>query len=270
MNLHDNLPHFSVITIVLNAEKTIERTIQSVLKQDYPDIEYVIIDGGSTDGTLKIIDKYKDRIAKVISEKDHGIADAFNKGIRNSTGKWIGILNADDWYDDGVLALIASRLHDDTDILTAKTRFWRGPKSSYIFHADPDKIELDTTIGHQSTFVKRSVYDRLGLYRVDLKYASDYDFFLKAKLAGMKFKNLDMVIANMQDEGVSDTQWKHVYAEVAQVQSQRLNKPIRARARFFYKVIRTSVSRSLTQLGLESVVAYYRRHHSILRKDRDL
>ena len=90
----------SIITVAYNAAGTIEDTIRSVLAQTYPDIEYIVIDGGSTDGTVGIIDRYRDRVAQVVSERDEGIYDAMNKGIRLATGEVIGILNSDDFYVD--------------------------------------------------------------------------------------------------------------------------------------------------------------------------
>lgn len=88
----------SVITVCYNSANTIEKTIKSVISQDYGDIEYIIIDGGSNDGTLDIIDKYKDKISILISEPDKGIYDAMNKGIRIASGEIVGMINSDDWY----------------------------------------------------------------------------------------------------------------------------------------------------------------------------
>ena len=90
-------PKISIVTVCLNSEKTIERTIQSVLSQSYNNIEYIIIDGGSTYGTLDIVNKYKDKVSYVISEKDNGVYDAFNKGLKVFTGELIGFVNSDDY-----------------------------------------------------------------------------------------------------------------------------------------------------------------------------
>src|ERR1035437_3828099 len=104
----------SIITAAYNSSLTIEDTIKSVLDQDYPDIEYIIIDGGSTDGTMDIVNKYKDRIAKIVSEKDEGMYDAMNKGIKLATGDVIGILNSDDVYtSNDVIRTIVDKLKAD-------------------------------------------------------------------------------------------------------------------------------------------------------------
>ena len=89
----------SIVTVCYNSAATIEHTIQSVLSQSHDNIEYIVVDGGSTDDTLNIIDKYKNKLSKVISEPDHGIYDAMNKGIKNATGEIVGILNSDDFYE---------------------------------------------------------------------------------------------------------------------------------------------------------------------------
>jgi len=97
----------SVITVCFNAKVDLQRTLESVISQDYSDYEYIIVDGGSTDGTLEVVEKYRDRLNVVVSEPDHGIADAFNKGIRLSSGDIIGILSAGDLYDIGSLSAVA-------------------------------------------------------------------------------------------------------------------------------------------------------------------
>ena len=101
-------PLVSIVTIVYNGEKHLEQTIQSVLNQTYSNIEYIIIDGGSKDNTINIIEKYSDRLAYWISEKDNGISDAFNKGIAKSTGEIVGLINADDWYDFDAIKHVVS------------------------------------------------------------------------------------------------------------------------------------------------------------------
>lgn len=263
-------PKITVVTIVLNAAKTLEQTIQSVLNQNYENLEYIIIDGGSTDGSIEIIKKYENRLAKWISEKDNGIADAFNKGICFTSGEVIGLLNADDWYEPGVLEKIATEIsqYPDVEIYCGQTRFWTNNNPSYVFHADPSKLPIDTTIGHQAVFIKRRIHEKFGVYRTDKKYASDYDFFLKTYLAGVKFKVLNYVVANMRDAGVSDRHWPKVYREVMEVQQEHLHKKLKPYFRYHFKILRTSLSRTLSAIGAEPIVTFYRKHFSVLRKDK--
>ncbi len=101
------LPVISIITIVFNGEKYLDQTIRSVLDQNYPSVQYIIIDGGSTDNSINIIKKYEKDLYFWISEKDNGISDAFNKGIARATGDIIGIINADDWYEHNTFERVA-------------------------------------------------------------------------------------------------------------------------------------------------------------------
>ena len=119
-----SLPVISIITITYNGEKHIEQTIQSVLGQTYPNIQYIIIDGGSTDQTLSIIKKYEQKLYYWVSEKDKGISDAFNKGIAKATGEIVGIINADDWYEPAALEQVAARM-GDADVCFGDLQLWR-------------------------------------------------------------------------------------------------------------------------------------------------
>ena len=109
-------PKISIITVTLNSERTLEETIKSILSQDYPNIEYLVIDGGSIDGTLEIIDKYASQISYTISEKDKGISDAFNKGIKRATGEIVGIINSDDLLLPGALFKLAECYDKNVDV----------------------------------------------------------------------------------------------------------------------------------------------------------
>ena len=117
-------PRISVITITYNSAATLEETIRSVTMQDYPALEYVIIDGGSTDGTLDIVQKYKDQIQVVVSEPDKGISDAFNKGIAHATGEIIGIINSDDILLSGALREVAEAYDPQVDVYSGYILFW--------------------------------------------------------------------------------------------------------------------------------------------------
>ena len=177
----------SIITISYNSAETIEDTIKSVVSQDYQNIEYIIIDGASKDATLSIVDKYKDKIAKVVSEKDKGIYDAMNKGVQNATGDIIGILNSDDYYYDTTVISEVVRLFEQekTDGLYADLvyvdrsdsekiiRYWKSGKYT------PGKFLKGWMPPHPTFFVKKEVYTHFGLYNTDLRSAADYEFMLR-------------------------------------------------------------------------------------------
>lgn len=202
----------SIITVALNAHSTIEDTITNVLSQTYKDIEYIIIDGGSTDGTLDIVNKYRDRISKIISEPDKGIYDGMNKGISAASGDIVGFLNADDiFYDNSVIQRIVSAFTSDMincvygnlvyvsrKDRTRITRFWRS-------RAFCDGLfEKSWTPAHPTFYCKKSLYERFGLYRTDFKIAADTELmyrFLQKNHVRSKFINADFV--RMRDSGVS-------------------------------------------------------------------
>ena len=153
---------FTVITVCFNAAKTIERTIKSVLNQNYKDLEYIIIDGKSTDGTLNIIKKYEVAVDKWISEPDKGIYDAMNKGIGFATGDIISFLNADDWYEDNIIPIINQYFEQErTDMIAGSEYFIISEKPVAIINSkyDLSKPYLTNTCNQPSLFVKKKVFD---------------------------------------------------------------------------------------------------------------
>ena len=129
--MNNTAPVISIVTIVFNGERHLEQTIQSVLDQNYPNLQYIIIDGGSTDHSLEIIKKYEKDLYFWTSEKDKGISDAFNKGIAHATGDIIGIINADDWYEPRTFERVASQM-GDADICFGDVQFWKNEQKEFI------------------------------------------------------------------------------------------------------------------------------------------
>lgn len=178
----------SIITVVFNRVKTVERAIQSVLNQCYGDIEYIIIDGASTDGTLDVIEKYKDRIHTIVSEKDKGMYDALNKGIKSATGDIVGILHADDEFADEtiiqqVVDVFLQNKH--TDCIYGDVGFVKeeDPQkivryySSAIFH--PRLFKYGFMPAHPTFFCYKKFFELYGFYRTDLEIAADFDLLLR-------------------------------------------------------------------------------------------
>ncbi len=196
-NLDDNekynKPKLSIITVVLNGEKYLEETIQSVLSQSYKNFEYIIIDGGSSDKTLEIIKKYDKEITYWLSEKDRGIYDAFNKGMELSRGEYIGIVNSDDIYVDGAFNILANYIKEypEKDFIFGSVKKHWGLLHGY----KPWKIHFSWGFySSHSTgfFIKRISAKKVGLYNLKYKYSSDYDYFyrmiIKEKLKGIATK----------------------------------------------------------------------------------
>jgi glycosyltransferase involved in cell wall biosynthesis len=190
-------PVISIITVVLNGEKTIEETIKSVLNQKYKNIQYIVLDGGSKDGTIKIINKYKDKIYYFKSEKDLGIYDAFNKGLDVANGDLIGFINSDDIFTDNALDILNKYYCKYPD----KDFFFGAVKKHYatLYGFKPWKIRFSWGFysSHSSGFfIKKSAAKKVGKYNLKYKYSSDYDYFyrmiIQHKLKGIGTKKEEL------------------------------------------------------------------------------
>jgi len=202
----------SIITVVYNGKNTIEDCLKSVANQTYPLIEHIIIDGGSTDGTLDVIKKYKNKIAKVISEPDKGIYDAMNKGLRSADGDIIGILNSDDMYaDNSVIESVESTITDnnvdscDGDLVyvdrddTAKIkRQWKAGEYK------KEKFKKGWMPPHPAFFVKKEMYERYGYLNLDFPLAADYELMLRFLYRyGITTAYIPKVLVKMRAGGTS-------------------------------------------------------------------
>jgi glycosyltransferase involved in cell wall biosynthesis len=190
-------PTISIITVVLNGEKTIEETINSVLNQKYNNLQYIILDGGSNDKTNEIINKYKDKIYYYKSEKDLGIYDAFNKGLDVANGDLIGFINSDDVFTNNALDILIKYYYKYPD----KDFFFGAVKKHYaVLHGfKPWKIRFSWGFysSHSSGFfIKKSAAEKVGKYNLKYKYSSDYDYFyrmiVKHKLKGIGTKKNEL------------------------------------------------------------------------------
>lgn len=211
-------PKVSIITVCYNSEKTIEDTIKSVINQSYPNIEYIVIDGVSNDNTLAIISKYKDKITKIVSEKDKGIYDAINKGIRLATGDIIANLNSDDFYiDNNVIAdVVATFENEKTDTLYADLYYVDAVDTNKIVRYWKSKQYKEGLFlkgwmpPHPTFFVKKEVYQKYGLFDLQFKSAADYEIMLRFI---HRFKTsiayLPRVIVKMRVGGVSNANLKN-------------------------------------------------------------
>ena len=174
----------SVITVCLNSEKTIRRTIESVLSQTYNNIEYIIVDGLSTDSTVAIVNEYISMGNSIIfsSEKDSGIYDAMNKGIAKSTGEIISIINSDDWVEKDAISEVVNEYirlgKPDKAIIYGAMRLFEGKKEKYSVFYNHEFLPVEM-INHSASFVTKSVYNTYGVFNPQYKIASDYDFMLR-------------------------------------------------------------------------------------------
>jgi glycosyltransferase involved in cell wall biosynthesis len=203
----------SIITASFNNKSTINETIESVVSQSYPLIEYIIIDGNSTDGTKQIIESYSGKISKYISEPDKGIYDALNKGISLASGDIIGFLHADDTYSNsGILSKVAAEFTQSPHLwaVYGDLQFVSQNDSSKVIRSwksQPFQKSLLTKgwmPAHPTLFIKKEIYQKFGLFDANYKIAADYDFVLRVfSQPGFTAKYLPEVLIKMRMGGVS-------------------------------------------------------------------
>ena len=202
-------PKISIITITYNSEAIVEETIKSVISQDYPNLEYIIIDGGSKDNTLAVVDKYRDKIAKVVSEPDKGISDAFNKGIRNATGDIVGIINSDDILLPGALKAVADAYEEGVGVYRGNVFIWESASDTRIQAVPSMKFPLHTfkkrIVCHPGTFVARWAYEKHGTYKTHFRFMMDVDLLIRFYEAGVKFKYVPTELAMFRLGGVTSS-----------------------------------------------------------------
>lgn len=200
------LPRISIVTVCLNAADVIKRLLQSIDSQAYPNVEHIIIDGGSTDGTVELVAAPKRRDLILLSEADRGIYDAMNKGVRLATGDIVAILNADDYYQPGALVAVANAwlASPEVDLICARTEIIDIAGSSRGL-SNP-RIDLSTgtvVISHPAAFVARAAYQKYGAYNTSYKYAADWDFFCRLVCGGARFRFVDQVTSTFVLGGYS-------------------------------------------------------------------
>jgi len=200
-----NQPLVSIITVVYNNMEGIQATINSVLNQPYETIEYIIIDGGSTDGTREIIEQNKSGISNYISEPDQGIYDAMNKGIKLATGDLIGIINSGDYLEaDAVENVVKAYTADSAaDVYHGILRIFSG-SGHFMQVIGNDSSFLSTgMIEHPTCFVKRSAYEKFGHFDLRYKSSADYDFMLRLWEQKARFHFIESILANFFMGGMS-------------------------------------------------------------------
>lgn len=262
-------PLISIITVVYNGEKYLEQTIQSVLNQTYDNIEYIIIDGGSRDRTLDIIRQYEDVIDYWVSEKDNGISDAFNKGIRYAQGELIGIINADDWYEEGCIQNLIDNF-SKADILYGNLQYWKNYDKGALFLPNkPDLLKKEMVLNHPAIFVKKDVYKKFGLFREDFRYAMDYELLLRFWKNNVSFFYINTVLSNMRYEGISDTHWYNAVLETFKAKTINHENLWTAFIYLTYQMVRSAVARFLPIIGLKNIVIWYREKYSLVKKKNE-
>lgn len=227
-----NLPLISIITVCRNVGEAIGETIESILKQTYPNIELIVIDGASTDSTVEVIKQYENKLACWISEPDNGIYDAMNKGLRNATGEWVNFMNVGDSFaDDNVLQTIFSgaKIPDNIKLIGGNTNNFFPDGHVEVHHAlSPQNIKYHIPFSHQACFTRRELDSGKGSFQFDLRYkiAADYNLFyyIYYKYGVEAVKVVDFSIANYKQEGsTSLINYRAAKKEYLRIQSAHPN-----------------------------------------------
>jgi glycosyltransferase involved in cell wall biosynthesis len=255
MNKPGSTPLISIITVVHNGGQTLEQTIKSVLDQTYTNIDFLIIDGASTDNTLDIIKKYDSRLKYWISEKDNGIFYAMNKGITAVIDKnsFLLFLNADDYlYDSKTIETVVSQISDE-DFIYGKIQSV-GDSICVCLGQELTFNELPVNmIQHQATFVKRKLFDEAGLFDTSYKIAADYEFGIRILKNHSKIKFIDVVVAVMRMGGAGSKNYMTTFREKCRVISNYYRGFIRLKALLFinlYEMPKHFLSNLLHKIGL--------------------
>ncbi len=256
---NSNVPLVSIITVVYNGAEFIEQTIKSVIEQTYGNVEYIIIDGGSTDGTIDIIKKYEDKISYWVSEPDKGIYDAMNKGIKASRGDIIGFINADDYYVKDAFDVIKKYrynieniiIYGDTYLVTNDMLVYeKAHKTGLKYKIFPYSLKylwLGMIFCHQSSFVSRKIYENFGLFDTSFKISADYDFFFRVYMSKkVRFVYENKLLSYFRCGGISSSQ-----SEILFIENNRVRKKYSLVIGYFIEIV----------LFLKNVVKY-----KILRK----
>jgi glycosyltransferase len=267
-------PHVSIVTIVLNTARTLERTIASVQAQSFASVEHVLVDGGSTDGSLDIIRRMARPQDYWISERDRGISDAFNKGVALTYGRHVLILNADDWLSpDQIAQSVAALEKANADFVFGDLVFYEGDRPLFRYGGDPGYAKVIRrrwpSVGHPTLLASRDCFERIGLFDPIYKNAMDYDWLLRLHCAGARGVYCPEVTGHMTHDGVSNLQFARTIDEVRRIviahgrnplvagleagfrrAKTQIAQPIKRRGEPLYRLVRRTINPSYKPVGV--------------------
>jgi glycosyltransferase involved in cell wall biosynthesis len=250
----DETPVVSIVTVALNAARTLERTIASVQAQTFRSVEHVLVDGGSTDGTLDIIRRMVRPQDYWISEKDRGISDAFNKGVAMARGRYVLILNADDWLSPEQIGnSIAALEKSGADFVFGDLIFYEGERALFRYGGDPAYAKVIRrrwpSVGHPTLLAARSCFERAGLFDPLYRNAMDYDWLLRVHCAGARGVYCPEVVGHMTHDGVSNLQFARTIDEVRRIVVAHGRNPVVAALEAGFRRLKTSVAQPIKRRG---------------------
>ena len=207
----------SVITVCFNSAQTLERTLQSVFEQDWSDLEHIVIDGGSTDGSADILAAFRSRLTHIVSESDNGIYHAMNKGLAHAQGDIICFLNADDYYANSmVLSQVATKIQEqDLDAVMGDVAFFHRGFSQRLVRRyrsnrfSQERLAWGWMPAHPSLFLHKRVVQRVGSFKTDYRIAGDFEFIVRAFHGhALRYEYIPEILVHMQTGGVSTGGWR--------------------------------------------------------------
>lgn len=218
----------SIITVCYN-EKNIENTCKSIVSQSFNDYEWIVVDGGSTDGTVDILNEYKSHMALLVSEKDKGIYDGMNKGIKVAKGKWVIFMNGGDcFYEKDSLKKIFSHGYNEdiifadgiNNVYNTKHPLPINKKGKIILY----KFFTDSSLCHQATFIKRELFDKIGLYDLSYKIIADHCFnYIAIRYFNVKYRYVPEVVALIDITGASMKNRRELNNELEKLKREKAN-----------------------------------------------
>jgi glycosyltransferase involved in cell wall biosynthesis len=254
----------SIITVSYNSEKTIYKTIESVREQTYPNVEYIVVDGRSTDATVDILKENEDVIDDWISEPDEGIYDAMNKGIRMSTGDIVGIINSDDWYEPQAVetAVRIFKKNSDVDLVHGAMNVWTEEGKHDARYGSKDSLAPNfvSPFNHPTCFFRRRVYKKIGGFAIDLPTAADYDFMLRFLRSGREDMYVDKVLANFRKGGVTTKYTYSLYSEIWRVLRRNKRGLLTSAGSLLFRGVKDSIARTIKYFNLYNIKSFVRRY----------
>jgi glycosyltransferase involved in cell wall biosynthesis len=266
-------PRVTLITVALNACRTLEQTLASIHSQTFADLEHVVVDGGSDDGTLELLRARLRPQDYWISEPDRGISDAFNKGVALAAGDLIQFVNADDWLSpDQVEVAVRGLASTAADFVFGDVIFYRAGRPDFRYVGEPNYAEAIRrrmpALNHATALVRRDAFERVGLFDLRYRCAMDYDWFLRLHLAGGRGVYLPALVGHMNHDGVSNAAYLRTSREVeaiavahgrnrhlarlesaARMLKTSIGRQLKGPARPLYRLIRSHINRSYSPLG---------------------
>ncbi len=251
------LPLISIVTITFNSVTTLEATLQSAIQQNYPHAEHLVIDGGSTDGTLEIIQRYQDYLTYWVSEPDKGIYDAINKGIRAARGTLISVLNSGDTYAPGILEAVDRYFHQNSFQMAVGDYYWVYPDRQLRVSPQLSSLSQGYPVCHQATFYRRELHETIGEYDPQYALAADYHFIRQVYDRYGIFQ-MKEVVCHYDLEGVSGRAFMKYAQEVRNVSHQLKDSFWQVEWTYWSKYMKYGLRRCLHALHLEGLLHWYR------------